>query len=124
LHLPRQEDPHADQRDERQPRDQQRHEPRDIVLLRPRRDRDALGVELLHQTGIVRRISLEAGAVGEGAADFRTLDHHVAYAALVDLAQELRERDVLRGRALAWILKQREQREQQQDDNHPEGEIA
>ena len=31
LHLARQEDPHADQRDERQPGDQQRHEPRHAV---------------------------------------------------------------------------------------------
>ena len=75
LHLPRQENPHADQRDERQPRDQQRDEPRHVVLLRARGDRHALGVELLHQAGIVRRVGLEAGAVGEGAVNFRPLDH-------------------------------------------------
>src|SRR5277367_4661902 len=44
--------------------------------------------------------------------------------ALVDLAQQLRERDVLRRRALTWILEQREERQQQQDDDDPEGEIA
>jgi hypothetical protein len=42
LHLARQENPHADQRDERQPRNQQRHEPRHVVALRARRDRDLL----------------------------------------------------------------------------------
>ena len=51
LHLPRQEYPHADQRDERQPRDQQRHEPWHVVLLRARGDRDALAVEPLDKLG-------------------------------------------------------------------------
>ena len=124
LHLPRQEYPHADQRDERQPRHQQRHEPRHAVALRPRGDRDALAVEALHQRRIVRRIGLEAAAVGEGAVDVRPLDQHVADLALIDLAQELRERDVLRRGALAGILEQREQRQQQQNDDHPEGEVA
>src|ERR1035437_4559481 len=59
-----------------------------------------------------------------GNYDTSSEKNHGPHAALVDLAQELRERDVLRGRALAWILEQREQRQQQQDDNHPEGEIA
>ena len=95
LHLPRQEYPHADQRDERQPRDQERHEPRHVVLLRPRGDRHALAVEPLDQAGIVRRVGLEAAAVGEGAVNFRSLDHHVAHAALVDLVQQLGEGNVL-----------------------------
>ena len=98
LHLARQEDPDADQRDERQPRDQQRHEPRHVVAGRLRGDRDLAVIEALHQRRIVRRIGLEAGAVGEGAVDFRPLDHDVANVVLVDLAQQLRERDVLRGR--------------------------
>jgi hypothetical protein len=58
------------------------------------------------------------------AVNFRTLDHHVAHAALIDFAEQLRERNILRGRTLARILEQREQGEQQKDDNHPEGEIA
>jgi hypothetical protein len=45
-------------------------------------------------------------------------------ATLLDLVEELRERNVLRGAALTGILKQREQGQQQQDDDHPEGEIA
>ena len=48
----------------------------------------------------------------------------VAHAALVDLVEQLRERDVLRGGALTRILEQREQREQQQNDDDPEGEVA
>ena len=87
LHLPRQENPDADQRDERQPRDQQRHEPRHVVLLRPRGDRDALAVQPLDQAGIVRRVGLEAAAVREGAVDLGALDQNVAHAALVDLVR-------------------------------------
>ena len=124
LHLPRQENPHADQRDEGQPRHQQRHEPRHAVALRPRGDRHALAVEALHQRRIARRVGLEAAAVGEGAVDVRPLDQDVADLAGVDLAQKLRERDVLRRGALAGILKQREQRKQQQNDDDPESEVA
>ena len=108
LHLARQENPHADQRHERQPRDQQRHEPGHVVGLRTRRDRDALVVEALHQGRVARRIGLEGAAVGEGAVDFRSLDEDVAHATLIDLVEQLRERDVLRRRMLARILKQRE----------------
>ena len=37
---------------------------------------------------------------------------------------QLRERDILRGRPLTRILEEREQCQQQQDNNDPEGEIA
>ena len=124
LHLARQEDPHADQRDEGQPGDQQRDEPRHVVAGRLRGDRDLAVIEALHQRRIVRRIGLERGAVGEGAVDIRPLDHDVANAVLVDLAQQLRKRDVLRGRALTRILEKREQCQQQQDNDDPEGEVA
>ena len=96
LHLPRQEYPHADQRDERQPREQQRHEPRHVVLLGARGDRDALAVEALDQRRIVGGIGLEAAAVGEVAVDLRPLDQDVAHAALLHLVEELGERDFLR----------------------------
>ncbi len=124
LHLPGQEYPHADERDEWQPRHQERHEPRHVVLLRTSGDRHALAVEPLDQARVVRRIGLEAAAVGEGAVDFGTLDQDVAYATLIDLVEELREGNVLRRGALARILEQGEQREQQENDDHPEGEIA
>jgi len=56
--------------------------------------------------------------------DIRALDHDVADIAAVNLAQELGEGDVLRGRALTRILEEREQRQQQQNNDDPEGEIA
>ena len=48
----------------------------------------------------------------------------VAHAALIDLVEQLRERNVLRRRVLARVLEQREQREQQQDNNDPQSEIS
>jgi hypothetical protein len=124
LHLARQENPHADQRDKRQPGDQQRHEPGHVLGLRSRRDRNALIVKPLHQRRVARRIGLEGAAVGKGAVDFRPLDQNIANPALIDLIEQLRERDVLRGGVLARVLKQREQGQQQQDDDDPQGEIA
>jgi len=56
--------------------------------------------------------------------DFRPLDDDVANVVLIDFGQKLRERDVLRGRALTRVLEEREQCQQQQDNNNPEGEIA
>ncbi len=51
LHLPRQEDPHADQRDERQPGHQQRNEPRHVVAGRLRGDLHLAVIEARHQVG-------------------------------------------------------------------------
>ncbi len=124
LHLPRQENPNADQRHKRQPRNQQRNEPGYIVRQRTRGDLHAFIVEALHQIRVAGRIGLKAAPVGVGAVDLRTLDEHVAHAPLIDIAQKLRERNVLRGRALTRILKQREQGKQEQDNDHPQGEIA
>ena len=56
---------------------------------------DLAVIEALDQRRVVRRIGLEAAAIGEGAVDVRSLDRDVADAALVDLGQELREGDVL-----------------------------
>jgi hypothetical protein len=69
-------------------------------------------------------VPLEAAAVSEGAVNLRPLNHNVADAALVDLIEQLREGDVLRSGALTRILKQGEESKQQQDNNHPQGEIA
>src|SRR5713226_5916120 len=124
LHLPGQKYPYADERDERQPGHQQRNEPRHIVLQRTRRDGDLLAVETLHQRRVVGRISIEAAAVRIGAVDFRPLDHNIPHLALINVIEQLRKRNILRYRPLSGVLKNREQRQQQQNDDHPEGEIA
>src|SRR5262249_54419494 len=96
LHLPREENPHPDQSDERQPRDQERDEPRDVVLLRARGDRDPFAVQALDQRRIVRCVSLKAASVRKGAVDLRPLNEDIADVTLVDLVQKLGERDFLR----------------------------
>src|SRR5206468_7613610 len=124
LHLSRQEYPHADEGNERKPRHQERDEPGHVILLRTRGDRDALAIKSLDQARIVRRICLEAAPVGECAVDLRTLNKDVADAPLIDLVEQLREGDVLSACALTRVLKQREQGEQKQDNDHPKGEVA
>ena len=109
LHLARQENPHADQSDKRQPRNQERNEPGDILGLRTRGDIDVLIVEALHQRRIARRVGLEGLAVIIGAVDFRPLNDHLAHTALIDLVEQSREGNIRRGRVLTGILEQREQ---------------
>jgi hypothetical protein len=67
-----------------------------------RRNRDALIVEALKQRRIARRIGLESAAIGEGAVHFRSLDPYVAHAVMIDLAEQLREGNVLVGRRGGW----------------------
>ncbi len=124
LHLPRQEHPDTDQRDEWQPGDQQRHEPRHVVARRFGGNVHLGIIQALDQRRVVRRIGLESRPVGEGAVDIRPLDDDVANLVLIDLAQQLREGDFLRGSALTRILEERKQCQQQQNNNYPEGEIA
>src|ERR1700676_4299138 len=50
--------------------------------------------------------------------------YHVADLGSNEFGEELGERDVLRGRALTRVLEEREQCQQQQNNNDPEGEIA
>jgi hypothetical protein len=123
LHLAREKNPHADERDERQPGNEQRHEPRHLLALRLGGDCDTLAVQTLHERRIARRIGLERAAVGEGASDVRPLNDDVADLAGLHFGQQLRKRNIVRHLPLARVLEQREQRKQQENDDHPEGEI-
>ena len=79
-----------------------RHKPRHVVARRLRGNRDLAVIQARDQGRIVRRIGLEAGAIGEGAVDFRSLDDDVANVILVDFGQQLREGDVLRDINPGW----------------------
>src|SRR5262249_1982788 len=91
LHLAGQKYPHADERDERQPGDQKRNEPRHIVLQRTRRDGDTLAVKTLHQRRIIGRIGGKAAAVRIGAVDFGSLDHDIPDLPLINVIEQLRK---------------------------------
>ena len=124
LHLPRQEDPDAEEGDQRQAVDEQRHQPGIAVRRRLGRDRDVLGVELLHQRRIVRRIGGEGPVVLQiMAGDLVAGDRHVANIALVDILQELAEGDLLRLRLAPRVLEQHDQRNDEKKNDDPEGEV-
>jgi hypothetical protein len=124
LHLPRQENPDADEGDERQAVDEQRHKPVVAVGLRTRGDGDVLLVERLDQRRVVGRIGREGAIVGVMAADVVPGDGHFPDAALIDVRQQLAEGDLLGLLLRALTLKQHHQRHEKQADDHPEGEIA
>ena len=73
---------------------------------------------------IARRIGLERAAVLVMAGNVRARDGHVADMAAVDLVQQLAEQDFAARRLLGRALEQRDKRQHQQEDDHPEGKIA
>ena len=119
LHLPRQENPHAEEGDQRQAVEQQRHHPAIAVAERLGADLHVLALQALHQRRIVRRIGLEGAIVGEMAGDLVTGDRHVMHAALVDLGQQFAEGDVANWRALSRLLEEHDERHDQQADDCP-----
>ena len=123
LHLPRQENPDAEEGYERQAVDQQRDDP--IIAIRRgfRRDLHVLLVEGLHQSRIIRRISRESAAIVEMPGNLITGDRHFADVALIDLVEKLAEADVLRRGALPRVLEQHHQGDDQQKNDDPERKI-
>ena len=119
LHLPRQENPHAEEGDQRQAVEQQRHHPAIAVAERLGADLHVLALQALHQRRIVRRIGLEGAIVGEMAGDLVAGDRHVMHAALVDLGQQFAEGDVANWRALSRLLEEHDERHDQQADDCP-----
>src|SRR5262249_28190672 len=53
-----------------------------------------------------------------------TLDHDIAHQPLIDVGKEAGIGDLVRRRVLPGILEQREQRQQEQDYDDPEGKVA
>ena len=106
------------------PVDQQRHQPVIAIGRRLRRDLDALLVERLHQIWVVGRIDREGLAVRVVTGDLRPGDCHILDVPGIGFGQQLAVIDLLRRRALARLLEQHHQRHDQQDDDHPECEIA
>ncbi len=123
LHLPGQEDPDAEEGEQRQAVDEKRHEPAVAVRRRLGRDRHVLLVERLHQRRIVRRIGREGTVIGKMTVDLIAGDRHFPNMALIDLVQELAEGDVLRRRPLSRVLEQHDQRNDKQEYDHPKCKI-
>ncbi len=124
LHLARHIDPHAEEQQQRQTIDKQGQHPGIAIGRRLGRDRNALVIEVLHQHRIARRVGLERAAILVVAGNVRTRDGDVANVAAIDLGQQLAEHDFAAGRLLRRALEQSNQRQNQQEDDHPEGEIS
>src|SRR5208337_1786974 len=123
LHLPRQKDPNPDDGDQRQPVDEQRHQPIGAFRRRLGRDGHILFIEALDQRRVVWGIGRKGPVVGEMAGDLIARDRNLADMALINLVQELAEGDVLRRHPLARVLKQHHKRNDEQDYDHPKHKI-
>ncbi len=124
LHLAGHVNPYAEKQQQRQAVDQQRQQPGIAVRRRPGGDRHVLFIERVDEFRIVRRIGDERAAILIMSRDIRAGDRHVANMAGVHLGQQLAERDVATRRFLGGTLEQSDQGEDEQEDDHPEGEIT
>jgi hypothetical protein len=77
----------------------------------------------LNQRRVIWRIGGESPVVSEMAGDLIARDRHLADMALVNLIQKLAEGDILRRHPLARVLKQHDERNDEQDNDYPKREI-
>ena len=124
LHLARQEDPGADEERDGQDVHEDRDEPGSRIRLRTGGDLHALLLQLRHQHRIARRVGREGATVGIGAADLGAGDHHAGDAPGIGIAQKLAIGDVAAAAALAWALEKGHERQHQEKDDDPQGEVA
>ena len=73
--------------------------------------------------GVVTSNKMTKTVVVEVTHDFIAGDRHVMNAALIDLREQLAERNVPDRRSLARLLEQHHQRHNQQADDGPQGEV-
>ena len=124
LHLAGHVDPEAEEQQDRQNAGDDREQPVVAVGRRLGRDRHVLLVERLDEARVARSVGLERAPVLHVAGNLRPGDRDVANVACVDVAQQLAERDFARRGLLAGALEQRHQRQDKQENNHPQGEIS
>ena len=85
---------------------------------------DALLLQLGHELRVEGGVGREGAPVLERAADLLAGDHDVEDAAVVGFVEELAIGDVAAAGPVPRILEQRHEREHQQKDDDPQGEIA
>ncbi len=123
LHLPGKKDPDTEDGNQRQPIDEKRHQPIGVFRRRLGRDRHVFLIKALDQRRVVWRVGRKGAIVGEMTADLVARDRDLADMALVDLVQKLAKGDVLRRNPLSGVLKQHDERNDEQDNDYPKGEI-
>src|SRR5579871_2556046 len=123
LHLAHEKDPHADQQQHREPRDQHAEQRGHIVVNRGGGDSDPLVDQPADKAGIVGRIGREGAAVGEVAADRVALDRDVGDLSAIDVVDKVGEGQRRLRTVARRGLEQVEQRDEKQPDYDPKGEI-
>jgi hypothetical protein len=88
------------------------------------RDLHALLLQLGHELRVERRVGREGPAIGIRAGDLLPGDHDIRDPSVVRVAEELAVGDVAAAAALAGVLEQRDERQDQQENDHPKGEVA
>jgi hypothetical protein len=126
LHLPHEEQPDAEDQEHGQQRADIAEEAGRAVRFRTRADDDILGLDALDERVVTRRgIGLEGRAGLDIAADdLLAGDHHFLHPARVDLFEELRIGDFPRAGLGRARLEHAEQRDQQEGDDRPQGEVT
>ena len=124
LHLPGHVDPQAQEQQNGQHAGDDREQPVVAVRRRLGGDRHVLLVQRLDEAGIARRIGLERPPVLHVAGNLRAGDRDVANVPGVGVGEQLAEGDFARRGFLAWALEQSHQRQNQQENDHPQGKIS
>ncbi len=123
LHLTHEKDPHADQEQHREPRNQHAEQGGHVVVDRSGRNPHALVDELGDEARVVRRVGRERPAVGEMTVDRIALNGHVRDLAAIDVVEKVGKGQGRLRPAVGRGLKQIEKRDEKQPDHDPEGEI-
>ena len=123
LHLPDEEEPHADDDDERQPAGQQDC-PERALLRRAGRDLHAAGLEPADDIGALWDDRLETRAVPHVAVDHVVGDGHCGDRPGVNIAHKLAVALVRHRNRMGGRLKDLKQAHQHEQDHQPDGEVA
>jgi hypothetical protein len=121
LHPVHEEDPDADQQQERQPEAERRDEAG--LLLRRRLDLDAVLPEVGNHVVAARLDGLEGDAVGGGDIDPLAVEPHRGDLAGLDAVEEVRVADLAAHRRAAAVREDVEQRHHQEEQDDPEGDV-
>jgi hypothetical protein len=123
LHLAHEEHPDADQKQHREPGQQDIEQRRRVLLARRGRDPHALVLQGGDEAWVLRRVGRERAAVAEVTGDGLALDVDRCNLPAVDLGDEVGVRQLLLRAATARTLEDVEESDQQKADDHPKREI-
>ena len=123
LHLAHEEDPHPDQQQHREPRDQHPEQRRHVVVDRGGGNPHPLVDQPGDQGRVVWRISGKGTAVGEMTADRVALNRHIGNLTAINVVDKIGKGQGRLRPAAGRGLKQVEECDEKQPDHNPEGEI-